>query len=627
MLKCCCLFQGMFDKPNTAGFIHVSHYLLSVYDEERFKKLVEWPILEKKSEGKYRNEVRDFITAISHENPDIGFPSILASHLFHAGGNKFINIMSKLSQAVLKVFLKRQMPDTMIYDSPRAGPCDELSKKLLNNIIADDSEKILTAHLRIQEIEEKASKISQNLAEAIEKNRVETFELKEELSTIAANATVHPDVKKRIADPNDSEIIQLWKNNIHDGLAYVRKSMKKLKKITEKSEQVARMVDSILSSDTNCLDACNIPKIEYEFFLEQPGLQPELQVALHHLYDGNQLDLSNFMIVFNSVLEMIQIYLLKNKLPDFTNCNLQIEASTSDLKSMCKLMENIEIAVGNLIAELKSDDNVPKNYHNLSMHLTQEVFDTVILKSSPTINFNSNGYDAEKNEALKRLELTPVEGVHKDLFNRYKNYENPYTPKAPKPRPKIQITRINFDNTMSSINDRFSPVKRLGPPAFVGQGTTGKTAKFSRLFAGNNRTTNLANCSIASTGSWKMSTLVDNSFNMSMRDLTAPPNNSTPERISSRSVNHTINPLDKPEFNSTEIVNELGTINENTEIKISMGVSPRPKTDKPLSDEKKHRRRSISDLVERFRRIREISSTGFIENSNDNITTDEVFGS
>lgn len=98
----------MFDKPNTAGFLHISYYLLTVYDSERFKKLIEWPVICKKTEAKYRNNVKDYLTIISAENPDIDFPPILTSHLIHAGGTKFTIIMWKLSEVVIRRYLIRE---------------------------------------------------------------------------------------------------------------------------------------------------------------------------------------------------------------------------------------------------------------------------------------------------------------------------------------------------------------------------------------------------------------------------------------------------------------------------------------------------------------------------------------
>jgi len=98
----------MFDKPNIAGFIHVSHYLLTIYDAERFKKLIEWPIICKKTEAKYRNDVRDYLNIIASENSDVGFPYILTTYLHHASGTKFTIIMWKLSQLTVKKYIMRQ---------------------------------------------------------------------------------------------------------------------------------------------------------------------------------------------------------------------------------------------------------------------------------------------------------------------------------------------------------------------------------------------------------------------------------------------------------------------------------------------------------------------------------------
>jgi len=88
-----------------AGFIEVSHYLLTIYDAERFKKLIEWPMMCKKMEAKYRNDVKEYLTLIATENPDMGFPNILLSYLHHASGSKFMIIMWKLSQLVLKRYI------------------------------------------------------------------------------------------------------------------------------------------------------------------------------------------------------------------------------------------------------------------------------------------------------------------------------------------------------------------------------------------------------------------------------------------------------------------------------------------------------------------------------------------
>lgn len=98
----------MFDKPNTAAFLHVSHYLSTIYDTKLFKQMVRWPILCKRDEATYRVEMKNFLCLLSRDNPDLNFPSILTSHLMQSGGTKFQIIMWKLSQLALRVYMKRQ---------------------------------------------------------------------------------------------------------------------------------------------------------------------------------------------------------------------------------------------------------------------------------------------------------------------------------------------------------------------------------------------------------------------------------------------------------------------------------------------------------------------------------------
>lgn len=102
------LKKGMFDKPNTAGFLHVSHYLSAIYDAKLFKRMVRWPILCKTDEATYRIEMKNFLCLLSRDNSDLKFPSILMTHLIQSAGTKFQIIMWKLSQVALRAYIKRK---------------------------------------------------------------------------------------------------------------------------------------------------------------------------------------------------------------------------------------------------------------------------------------------------------------------------------------------------------------------------------------------------------------------------------------------------------------------------------------------------------------------------------------
>ncbi|XP_063976792.1 uncharacterized protein LOC135162357 [Diachasmimorpha longicaudata] len=616
--------EGMFDKPNTVGFIHVSHYLLSTYDEQRFKKAVDWPILDKKDEGKYRNEVKDFMNTIATENPDIEFSQILPSHLHTASGTRFVNLMWKLSTIVLRATLKKQRAEPLNM-APKSGDEDILTKNLLTNMIADKKKEILELHNRSMSTETRAQARATEMVKSIETAQSEWFEVKQSLENVVAGATIHPDIKKRMGEPNDMEIVQMWKENLNKCLGYLRSQQDILKDLRQKSDRTAAVVDSVLNSDSNCLDANNLPRIDTQKLLELGNLDPETQVAVHHLYEDNKLNILNLLLIFKCLLKNLRVDIQKNSFPDFTDCNLQIEASTADLNQMCELVSSFQSTVSLLASKIQLMSNsVPKN-HNLPFQFDSEVFESVVLKSSPTIQLNTNN-ESERYDAAERLELTPVENVHKSLFMRYKHNVTPTIPKPLGMRPKLLVSRINFDDSLSStVSEKFSPAKRPAKPV----GSTVK-GKFSRLFNAVPKR-GFYNNTIASPGHWKTIS-IDNSmagdvYNMSdlkphlankssfnlSRDLSAPMN-STPETITGHKQ---MIYVDRPAFNSTEIVSELTTISENMEIRLTVGGCSDPQRTEKREDSK--RRISIGDLVEKYKKIREQSvNVTYLENSGDN---------
>lgn len=168
----------MFDKPNTAGFLYVSHYLSIVYDATLFKQIVRWPISCKRDEVTYRIEIRNFLSILSHDNPDVNFPPILMSHLIQSGGTKFLIIMWKLSQVALRTYIKREckryvlnIKTTALYNhdlfksfsvqgdlwnAPCPSPMDHLTVAYFNNVIAEKHSIIRETYKEIQRIHDTA---------------------------------------------------------------------------------------------------------------------------------------------------------------------------------------------------------------------------------------------------------------------------------------------------------------------------------------------------------------------------------------------------------------------------------------------------------------------------------------
>lgn len=209
--------EGMFDKPNTVGFLHISYYLLTIYDSERFKKLIEWPVICKKTEAKYRNSVKDYLVIISAENPDIGFPSILISHLIHAGGSKFTIIMWKLSQVVVRRYIMRET----IYDvafAPQVGNKGNLTKQFLQEINARIDSNILNQHKNLSRMKDIVESVLKNEKETLDNIIADIFEKELLIASLSETAPVHASIKKYLRDINNDKIIKTWKMNISKSL-------------------------------------------------------------------------------------------------------------------------------------------------------------------------------------------------------------------------------------------------------------------------------------------------------------------------------------------------------------------------------------------------------------------------
>ena len=58
-------FQRMFEVPNIKKFQETMNYLLNVIDSTRYKEIIEFPVLDKKAESKFRIGVKTFLMEIN----------------------------------------------------------------------------------------------------------------------------------------------------------------------------------------------------------------------------------------------------------------------------------------------------------------------------------------------------------------------------------------------------------------------------------------------------------------------------------------------------------------------------------------------------------------------------------
>ena len=603
--------KGMFDKPNTAGFIHVSHYLLTIYDSERFKKLIEWPIICKKTEVKYRNSVKNYLISISVENPDIGFPNILMSHLIHAGGNKFTIIMWKLSQVVLRKYIARETSYSVMFaPQARNKPC--LAKKFIQETNLKIKHNISNHHKNLSEMENATKTILEEQKKKLSNIVTEIFEREQFIETLLNEAPVHPTIKKCLRNINDEEVIKMWQMNITDGINRIQKKNALLKSI----EQLGFKVNNIVLSNSNnvkVLDAKQIQKINCSKISELFSI--DTQCLLFQSYKNDKLILNNFIVLFNSLLTQLH-QLLKINTEDISKYLLQVEASCEDMKAALNIIQTYVSDIAKLLSE--SQDMLYQN--DLSQVYDDSalpVMSNVLLMVSPLIKFDTN-YTNEECDLQKRLQLTPVEGIHKSLFSRYERLKQNHETHISKLRENLFVSRINFDDTISTINNE-NPSLHMQTIFRRNLSSLKPAKKYSRLFSNRTKRSNRrANLSIMSmpSSSEANSTAIVNAIE-EMHDVSQLNLNTSAKSPCNINVEFATPDKLTVKENKLENTPETGNVLQDFQNKINildicetMEVEINNDYDNnPIkTEEKKGRRHSISDLVDRYKKLLELNN-------------------
>ncbi|XP_070150427.1 uncharacterized protein [Polyergus mexicanus] len=561
--------EGIFDKPNIAGFVQLSHYLLMICDAERFRKLIEWPVLCKKTEAKYRNDVKDYLNIIAVENPDMGFPHILATYLHHASGTKFMLIMWKLSQLALKRYLMRN-GEYEVISAPKSGPAIDLIRTYLQQSKASVACNTLSHHRNCIQMEKAVNFALAEEKEQLAKIKTELFDKKQFVTKYMTTAPVSTFIKQRLNNVEDSEIIQMWENSLDQNIRYIQKQNTILKDLEKVCEKISSIIVNLLS-DAKVLNGKQLEKINCSLISELP-FPPDIQHCLYHLYNDNQLVYHNFIHLYTLILYQVHQCLRKDELVDLSQCLLQVEASVDDMKSMYNIFKTILTNMKNSIEETQI--------------------------------------------------------AHKSLFSRYMRYKRIHTPDM---RTNLFVSRINIDSTMSlDNNDKRSLNLRFVTPKMnkLSKRVTGKYSRLFSTYMNKNIKANSSMISLPSTGQANSSTIASTVgempnisdfnldviargyFNLSEESLAIPCISTSAQFTSikqniSRDVyqeqtrdklDHEtkINKLKLDDFTEVQFVNDE---NQGTVVK----------------HENNSRRRSISDLVERYKKLLEVSSSTTIK--------------
>ncbi|XP_057338472.1 uncharacterized protein LOC130676335 [Microplitis mediator] len=561
--------ENMFDKPNTAGFIHVSHYLLTIYDKERFQQSVDWPILDKSGEAKYRTQVKALLPIIFAENQGFEWTPVTATHLHTAHGEKFTRLMFDLAMLAAKAFVERNS-DEKILSRPTAN--DPLTRALFTNTAAKINQEIAEMQKDHDETTDRAKAHVEKTIAEINDNNAKIFGAKEKLSEVAGACPGDAEFKKRLLDVDDKKIIEEWKESNHARFNLLKEKVSKKKELANKFVEVDNLVKSIYGEDKKILDGNALGKVNIDNLMKYP-LDPESKVALHNLYDENgDLVLKNMLIVLKAMLEH---YGNKSKDEDFfTPEDLQdVKTGLDNLRAISDELNNINNRIDQLSNSLPKDEPEPEPEQHRSCFPDKSL--GLDLLRSPVVSFDPN--EQIDNYSEQRLALTPTDLPFKLLSTRYGKKELVGNSVE---KSKPMVPKINFDDSFNLPSD-----KKKVPPIEKSKLKNHRIPEsIMRLFTERS-------CNISSLPSKR----ADDSF-------------SSPKvgKIKKESPATITRPLQElAEENSVE-AKEKSVETQPLEEIVQHSADQLPETTKETKvKSRSNRRDSISDLLERYKKIRD----------------------
>ncbi|XP_066592357.1 putative leucine-rich repeat-containing protein DDB_G0290503 [Prorops nasuta] len=533
-----CFREDMFMKPNSAGFIHVSHYLLTIYDPEGFKALIQWPLNYKDTEIKYRNSVKDYLNNIAKENADVGFPHVLSSHLVHAGNTKFIIIMWKLSIVTLRRYLRRNCKQNILY-CPKPGIGKDIAKQYLDN-------KIFKARLNTQDLRKNLENLKNTVANYLQTEKGKIFQMKEEileeelcLKNLIFKAPINDkQVKKQLININNTEIVQSWKESLKNMCKHIEKKNHLL-------HYIEHTIDNIIQIRTNESNSIVDGKQLKAIIKQISEIAHDTEDEMSHLYVNDKLVISGLFSLFANSIEKLYNYIKIEGLKDFSLCRPQIEASYDDIKLASNVLQNVILNTKNDTIEINNMLNAKKqiDFYNVDK---RSMLNNVLIPS-PQIRITAN-YTDEISQAQQQLQITPVHGTYKALFSRHERKLNTETP-TKSHKKNVSVTRINFDESLSLPGDSKS---RSRSTLFTVKSNNKiiEKSKYARLFMPSSRLNQKGDCSTMSLLALKgnsstMGSISSLNLDTSQTYQHLRKNMSTPEKCKSKTPNIPLNRTDE----------------------------------------------------------------------------------
>ncbi|XP_076630613.1 uncharacterized protein LOC143346422 isoform X2 [Colletes latitarsis] len=398
--------KGMFNKPNTCGFIHVSHYLLSVHNSKQFQKMVKWPIIDKTNVKRYRAEIKDYLEVLAQENPDINFPPILMCYLVHAGGIRLLNIMWKVSEISLRAYIGRKYHATLL-QAPKPGDNYNITKAYLTKINLKRNITISKCYEKTKFITKVFKLFMLSRIDNLKNIQTDIFNTMENIEKCIHVAPVRSSDKTELRNIENSEIINSWETNINESIKFIQKQNANLNKVKILSDTLHNLILNLFV-DCTIFDGNNLPNVNTEIL--PLCFNNNVQHVNDGLYKNGCLIFHTVSLIFNQVLKHMKCY-LENDIP------IDISSCESTIIEHCKIMKSMEESFRTLIVEVTDTIRDKKcSLQQKSINFTSEInilhsTNLKIIFSPLKLNLSTNLCDNVE-KLYERLYFTPEKDIN-----------------------------------------------------------------------------------------------------------------------------------------------------------------------------------------------------------------------
>ncbi|KOC70987.1 hypothetical protein WH47_04973 [Habropoda laboriosa] len=464
--------KGMFNKPNTSGFIYISHYLLSVYDAKRFQKMVAWPLMNKMDEKRYRMQVKDYLEILASENIDINFPSIFMSHLLQAGGTRFSIIMWKLSEISLRAYLKRKYQITVLH-APNIGDTRDVTQIYLTTINVQKIATISKFYDKTKSTMETFENYMQYKSSDLKRIQTAIFDIQENIEKFVPMLPVSPLIATRLIHTDDTEIIHLWKESIEQNIKILSKKNCILKELKALSSTLDGFISN-LCVNHKIFNGSDFPKVNSEIL--PLCLINHIQHINNGLYMNGCLVFHVLLSILDEALKHVECYLKVDVVPELSNCEQKIIEHCKTIKCMEQVFQKVTTQVSEDLYNVQHSCENKTINHTLETDFSYPMSLETIL-TSPRFNFStSKCTDNEK--LLKTMCISPLQGKYKHLFRRYK--------REPCKSPRKLIPKYDLNDSLESFTENWkSPQRQVLICKKNSPSKTKVSPRFSRLFFNN----------------------------------------------------------------------------------------------------------------------------------------------